>query len=120
MTFQSDSVPRAGEECCSGRIRTIECSAEYGFTKRLTAAVTSVQNVSLAVSRLSETGHQVQFDRAGGCIVNERYGGKIPLLLKNVVCIDKLWVQEENTTRTRIRRLGSWGALWGSNLHLRL
>ena len=76
MTFQSDSVPRAGEECCSGRIRTIECSAEYGFTRRLTAAVTSVQNVSLAVSRLSETGHEVQFDRTGGCIVRQVVGAR--------------------------------------------
>ena len=44
-------------------IGTIECGTEYGCTRRLTGAVTSVQKFLLAVSRLAETGHQVQFTR---------------------------------------------------------
>ena len=42
-------------------IRTSECTTEDGFTRRLARAVTSAQKILLAVSRLAETGHQVQF-----------------------------------------------------------
>ena len=50
-----------------------------------TSAVTSVQKILLAVSRLAERGHQMQFTRTGGCIVNERNGIKMPAQLKNGV-----------------------------------
>ena len=42
-------------------IRTSECTTDDGFTRRLARAVTSAQKILLAVSRLAETGHQVQF-----------------------------------------------------------
>ena len=47
-------------------MRTVECSVENVLTRRLTAAVTSVQEILLAVSRLAETGHQVKFTETGG------------------------------------------------------
>ena len=54
-------------------------------TSEQSSAVTSVQKILLAVSRLAERGHQMQFTRTGGCIVNERNGSKIPTQLKNRV-----------------------------------
>ena len=59
MMLRTASGQKVAHEC----IRTIECSTEYGCTRRLTGAVTSVQKFLLAVSRLAETGHQVQFTR---------------------------------------------------------
>ena len=80
-------------ESCS--CRSIECSTEYGFTRRQTGAVTSVQKIIFVVSRLAEPGHHVQFTRTGRCIVNKRNGSKIPLHLKNRVSTLKLWVKGE-------------------------
>ena len=76
MTFKSDSVPKSqrgvmsrsdsGQKVAHEDIRTIECISENGFTKRVTGAVTSAQKILLAVCRLAEIGHQMQFTRTGG------------------------------------------------------
>ena len=81
MTFKSDSVPKSqrgvmsrsgsGQKVAHAGIRTIDCISEYGFTKRVTGAVTPVQKILLAVCRLAEIGHQMQFTRTEGYIMNE-------------------------------------------------
>ena len=37
----------------------------------------------------------MQFNRTGGCNLNERSGSKIPMHLKNGVCTFKMWVKSE-------------------------
>ena len=54
---------RTCHEVAHEGIRTIERSTENEFTSRLTGAVATVQKILLAVSRLAETDHQVQFTR---------------------------------------------------------
>ena len=65
--------------------------------RKLTGAVTGVKKVLLAVSRLTETGHYVHFTSTGGYIENKLDGSKIPMHLKNGVCIIKLWVRVSGT-----------------------
>ena len=72
-----------------------------------TSAVTSVQKILLAVSRLAERGHQMQFTRTGGCTVNERNGSKIPTQLKNGVHTDEGAAAE--TAAHKMTRRGSNG-----------
>ena len=54
-----------GQTAAPEGIRSIECNTEYGITRRLTGAVTSVQKISMAVTRLAGTGHQMQLTRTG-------------------------------------------------------
>ena len=55
-TARGQNIARAG-------IKTVECSIEGGFAKRLTRAVTAVQKIFSAVSGFAETAHQFQFTR---------------------------------------------------------
>ena len=89
--------------------RTIVCSIEYGFAGRLTGAATPVQKILLAVSRLAETSHQVQFNSTGGCIVNERNGSNIPVHWKNGFYTIELWVKGERYDQNKNpTKLKSW------------
>ena len=57
----------------------------------------SVKKVLLAVSRLTVTGHRVNFTKTGGYIENKTDGSRIPMHLKNGVYIIKLWVRVSGT-----------------------
>ena len=61
----------SGEKVLHEGIKTIECSTEHGLNRRITCAVTSVREILLAASRLTETGHRVHFTKTGGYIKND-------------------------------------------------
>jgi hypothetical protein len=52
-----------------------------------------VTKVLLAVSRLTETGHRVNFTKIGGYIENINDGSRIPMILKRGVYIIRLRVR---------------------------
>ena len=91
--------------------RTIECSTEHGFTRRLAGTV----QILFAVSRLSETGRQVTFTRTDGCIVNERHGSKIPMHWKDGVYTSRLCVEGVHHDETMYPKSEKLGTLSGGN-----
>jgi hypothetical protein len=93
--------------------RTIECITDNGLVRRLTGAVTGVRKVLLAVSRLTETGHRVFFDKDGGYIENRQDGSKIPMILKDGVYIIKLRIRAQRQQRTELGQLS--GGMWQAN-----
>ena len=96
----------------------MECSIEYGFTRRPTGAATSVQKMLLVVSRLAKTRHEVQCTRTGGCI--ERKGIKIPMHLKNAVYTIKWWVKGVTHDKTVNPNCDELGTLSEGNWQARL
>ena len=108
MMFRTAS----GQKVAHEGIRTIACSTEYGCTRRLTGAVTSVQHILLAVSRFAETGHQVQFTRTGGCILNERNGSKIPMH-RRTESTQSSWVKGVTSDKTITPKIEVFGCVVG-------
>jgi hypothetical protein len=84
------------------------------LTRKLTAAVTSVKKVLIAVSRLVETGHRVHFEERGGYIENLKDGSRIPMVLKRGVYVIKLRVRRPRGAATWLAPLsgGTWLAAW--------
>ena len=103
MTFRTASGERVAHE----GLRTIATVTENGLTRRMTGAITSVNKVLLAVSRLAETGHRAHFTKDGGYLENVKDGTKIPMYQKNGVYMIKLWVKRSAGTRAREEVLAS-------------
>ncbi len=84
------------------------------MTRRLTAAVTYVKKVLIAVSRLVETGHRVHFTEHGAHIENLKDGSCIPMVLKRGVYGIKLRVRRQRGSSQELAPLsgGTWQAGW--------
>ena len=91
MSFRTAS----GERVRHQGLQTIEALDAKYRKRRLTAAVTRVSKVLLAVSRLPATGHEVRFTPTGGFIENKKDGIRIPMEMKNGVYIIKLWIRKK-------------------------